>query len=507
MDIGKYREKIIAELKRWGLPSVAIGLIKDGETLLADGFGCAYMVDGRKPDGDTLYQIGSCSKAFTAAALAILADQGRLDFDKPAREYLTWLRFKDPYLTENVTVRDLLCHRTGLPRYDAYWIGNDCTRREMVETIRNMDAVCPFRTEWNYQNFCYIAAGMIVEAISGQSWEQFVQEQILDKLGMSRTLLYLAPYDADENRSRPYGPEDEDTLSGCVEVDNLRFPCEDLAAGVGAPYAPAGGIISCLNDMLKWVKFNLDKGKWNDSQIISEKSMHELHRINMIMSQPLLGNFPELDFYGYGMGWFVESYRGHKLVHHGGNVNGYAAHMFIAPELGVGGIVLANFNPTRMTWAFMYDAMDEFIGVDNGNWFEKLYELTQKQIFAGSEQNKKLEQARVVGTVPSHPLGSYVGRYTSKAYNDIRIHEESGVLHFDYNLLNPAKMEHYHYDTFRVSEPGHEFNHLMVNFKTGPTGGIDGLEVALEPRLKGELFVRSICEEQLDILLEKRRKE
>ena len=491
MNLGKYIEKIESELKRWGLPSVAVGIVKGEEVILSDGFGYASTKDKRKPDGDTLYQIGSCSKAFTATALAILSDQGKLDFDKPAREYLPWLRFKDPYLTEHVTVRDLLCHRTGLPRYDAYWVGNDCTRREMVETIKNMEAAFPFRSAWNYQNFCYIAAGMIVEAVSGQSWERFVQEQIFDKLDMKRTMVYLAPYDADDNRSRPYAPEDEDTLSGCMEVDNLRFPCENMAEGVGAPYAPAGGIISCANDMLKWVQFNLNKGKWGDNQIVSERTMHELHRTNMIMDQPPLGNFPERDFCGYGMGWFVESYRGHKLVHHGGNVNGYASHMFIAPELGIGGVVLANFNPTRMTWAFMYDAMDEFLCGENRNWFERLYELTQKQISAGKEYFTKIEQDRVPNTVPSHPLESYAGRYVTNAYKDIRIHEENGNLFLRYNLLKDAKMEHYHYDTFRINEPGHEFNHLMIHFRTGANGKIDSIAVPMEPSLKDEVFARS----------------
>ena len=498
MNLGKYTEKIESELKCWGIPSVAVGIIKDDEIIFADGFGCASVKDKRKPDGDTLYQIGSCSKAFTATALAVLVDRGKLSFDKPAREYLPWLRFKDPYLTENVTVRDLLCHRTGLPRYDAYWVGNDCTRRDMVEAIGNMEAVFPFRSTWNYQNFCYVAAGMIVEAVSGQSWEGFVREQILDKLDMKRTMLYLAPYDADNNRSLPYAPEDEDNLSGCVEVDNLRFPCENMAEDIGAPYAPAGGIISCANDMLKWVQFNLNKGKWGGERIVSEQSMRELHRINMIMERPLLGSFPECDFCGYGMGWFVESYRGHKLVHHGGNVNGYASHMFIAPELGLGGVVLANFNPTRMTWAFMYDAMDEFLGEENRNWFERLHELTQKQISAGKEHFAKSERERVPNTVPSHPMRSYAGRYVANAYKDIHIHEENGSLYFGYNLLKKARMEHYHYDTFRINEPGYEFNHLMLRFGTGINGDVDSVAIPMEPGLKEEIFVRGTDEESCE---------
>ena len=164
--IQSIREGILRELPKWDQPSIAVGIVKDGQVVLNEGFGWANEEKGLKADAETLYEIGSCSKAFTAAACALLVDQGRLQWDAPARDYLPWLEFKDPYVTAHVTVRDLLCHRTGLPRHDAYWIDGPCTRREMVENLRTMQPCWSFRTKWCYQNTCYVAAGMLIEAIS-----------------------------------------------------------------------------------------------------------------------------------------------------------------------------------------------------------------------------------------------------------------------------------------------------------------------------------------------------
>ncbi|MBQ6798191.1 MAG: serine hydrolase [Oscillospiraceae bacterium] len=491
MNAAVYREKIEREVKAWAMPSIAVGILKDGETVMAEGFGYADVDGRRKPDADTLYQIGSCSKAFTAAAAAILADQGKLDWDKPAREYLPWLRFKESFMTENVSVRDLLCHRTGLPRYDAYWVGSACTRRDMVENLRNMDRVCGFRAGWNYQNFCYVAVGMIVEEISGMSWEQFVQENLLDPLGMTRTFFWLDDMAEQENRSFPYEPENELEGTGMKRVDHLRFPAENREAGVGAPYGPAGAIISCISDMMKWVKFQLNKGKVGDKQIISEKNMREMHRINMIMEKPLLADHPEQDLHGYGMGWFVESHRGHKVIHHGGNVNGYSAHMFFVPDLDLASVTLINFGHARMTWAMMYDTIDEALGIEDGNWHERMRGMVQKQVEAGKKHLEKLEEERVADTKPAHPMADYAGTYETAAYGDIVVREENGELFLKYNLLKEGKLEHYHYETFRVNDASCDFNFMQIHFKTDPKGKVCGLEIAIgDPRQKAEFYTR-----------------
>ena len=491
MNIAAYREKIDRELQAWAMPSIAVGILKDGETVMAEGFGYADVEGRRRPDADTLYQIGSCSKAFTAAAAAILVDQGKLDWDKPAREYMPWLRFKESFMTENVSVRDLLCHRTGLPRYDAYWVGSDCTRRDMVENLRNMDRVCGFRAGWNYQNFCYVAVGMIVEEVSGMSWERFVQEQLLDPIGMTRTMFFLDDMAEHENRSRPYEPENAMDGTGMKQVDHLRFPAEDREKGIGAPYGPAGSIISCISDMLKWVRFQLNKGKVGDKQIISEANMRELHRINMIMERPLLADHPEQDLHGYGMGWFVETHRGHKVIHHGGNVNGYSAHMFFVPDLDLASVTLINFGHARMTWAMMYDTIDEALGIEDGNWHGRMRDMVQKQVQAGQKYLAKLEEDRVADTKPSHPAADYAGTYETAAYGNIVIREENGELWLRYNLLDEGKLEHYHYDSFRVNDKNCEFHLLQVHFKTDPKGKVCGLEVAIgDSRQKDEFFAK-----------------
>ena len=276
--LDRVKASVEAELKVWDQPSIAVGVIKDGKVELCEGFGYADVESGRKADADTLYQIGSCSKAFTAAAAAVLVDQGKLDWDKPVIEYLPWIRFMDPFTTYHATTRDLLCHRTGLPRHDAYWIDGPCTRRGMVENLRNMQPAWSFRSNWCYQNTCFVAVGMLIEALSGQTWEEFVRENLLEPIGMTRTTFFVDDIAGDPNHAEPYDRVVPTDLTGMTKIPFLKSDREDRAKGIGAPYGPAGSIMSTVRDMLKWVEFNLNDGKVGDKQIISEANMKELHK-------------------------------------------------------------------------------------------------------------------------------------------------------------------------------------------------------------------------------------
>ena len=236
INVESLRGMIAEELKAWDQPSISVGIVKDGKVELAEGFGYANMDKQVKPDPDTLYQIGSCSKAFTAAAVAILVDRGILEWDKPVVSYMPWLRFKEPFTTANVTVRDLLCHRTGLPRHDAYWIDGPCTRKEMVENLRNMQPGWSFRSHWCYQNTCIVAAGMLVEEMTGKTWEEFVKKEIFEPLGMTRSTFYVDAIEADANHATPYDRPTPVELQGIREIPFLKSDREDMAKGIGAPY-------------------------------------------------------------------------------------------------------------------------------------------------------------------------------------------------------------------------------------------------------------------------------
>ncbi len=494
MDVNQYLARVKEELERWKIPSLALGVVKDDQILLAEGFGHADIKEEKSPDADTLYQIGSCTKSFTAAAAALLVDSGKLEWDKPARYYLPWLRFKDPYLTEHVTVRDLLCHRTGLARYDAFWYAGNCTRRQMVENLQNMDSLYGFREGWNYQNYGYVTVGMIIEELSGMTWESFVQKNLLNPLHMDRTMFYTGEMNADNNHAKPYALKKQGDAVCLHEISNFCSPAENRLLGIGAPYGPAGSIISTVSDMLKWVQLHMNHGIVENRQLISEASIKELHRINMVMAQPLVVSAPQLDFHGYGMGWFIESYRGHKLLEHSGNIDGFSSMVFFCPDLNTGGIELINCSGSLITYALMYELIDKVLDISDVDWHERLRKMVSAQAAEVEKQILLAEKTRISDTLPSHSISEYTGVYEAAAYGDVTISERDGVLYLHYGKRAPERLEHFHYDTFSVSDPDSLFYRMKIHFGTNAAGTVDSLQfrIGLDPRQKDEVFTRKV---------------
>lgn len=484
------RKQIMEELPLWDQPSISVGIIKNGEVVLKEGFGFADEGKNLKADADTMYQIGSCSKAFTAAAVALLVDQGKIGWDVPVKTYMPWIEFKDPFVTENVTVRDLLCHRTGLPRHDAYWIGTPVTREEMVRNLRNMQPCWSFRSQWCYQNTCYVAAGMLIETVSGMSWEEFVKENIFLPLGMNRSTFYVDVIEGDANRAAPYARCLPTDMNGYEQVPFLKSVQEDMAKGIGAPYGPAGSIMSTINDMMKWVAFNLNNGKVGDKQIISEANMKEIHKPQMLMSEPLLVPFPEQDFYSYAMGWFTESYRGHMMVEHGGNINGFSALVTMIPDMELGVVTLTNFDNSFNTYATTYSILDAYMGAENGDWHKRWRELIAQVFTSAPEQTKALNGEKIEGTVPSRALEGFVGTYNNATYGDLVIGMEDGKLTFAYGEGKSA-LEHFHYDTFTITNPKHLFAGMNLTFLTDKFGKLSiSFDIVLNPAAQAEIFTK-----------------
>ena len=487
----KVKQGVEEELRAWDQPSMGLGVIYNGKIEICQGFGLADVETGRRADADTLYQIGSCSKAFTAAAAAVLVDQGKLDWDKPVIEYLPWIRFMDPFTTYNATTRDLLCHRTGLPRHDAYWIDGPCTRREMVENLRNMQPAWSFRSNWCYQNTCFVAVGMLIEQLSGKTWEEFVRENLLEPIGMTRTTFFVDDIAGDPNHAEPYDRPVPTDLSGMVKIPFLKSDREDKAKGVGAPYGPAGSIMSTVRDMLKWVEFNLNNGKVGDKQVVSEENMKELHKPQMLMREPLLTDFAEMGFYSYGLGWFTETFRGRRMVEHGGNINGFTALVTMVPEEKLGIVSLVNFNDSFDTYATTYDLIDAALGESGGDWQKRLRGFVSEVFGSIVEQMKGQNGEPVQGTTPAHPLPEYVGTYRNACYGDIVVGEEAGQLTFTYNKRK-SPLAHFHFETFCIDDAHALFNGMTLDFETGKRGKVEAIRfgIVMNPAAKDEIFRR-----------------
>lgn len=484
-----------AELKKWDIPSVSVGVIRGGETLFAGGFGKRDVAKDLSANADTMYQIGSCSKAFTAAVVAILVDQGKLSWDEPIRTYVPDVLLYDEFASRNCTLRDLLCHRTGMPRHEYSWYGTDFTRAELVEHMRYFEPSQPFRYTMQYCNYGYVLAGWIAEQVTGKTWEQLLQEMIFDPLGMDRTNCYICDIEGDENHAAPYN-HTPGTLEGQVQIPFYVTNIENKEDGIGAPFGPAGSINSTVTDMLKWVQMFLNKGKVGDTQLISEESVNELTKPQMLRTNPLDLSNPETEFMTYGMGWFDELFRGKKFIHHGGNINGFSAFTSYMPELDIGIVAYTNMDSVFLHYAIARTIYDHYIGTEEGNWSERYLELTRKSHEGLPEVIKHFTGEKQEGTTPSQPLANYAGTYRRPGYGDMVILCEDDGLVMDFNGAK-NHLTHFHYDTFATGDIVGELPPGMpVHFRVSEVGGtIDTLKMPLVTEPGGSLVVfRKVCE-------------
>ncbi|MDH3649131.1 MAG: beta-lactamase family protein, partial [Saprospiraceae bacterium] len=302
------------------LPGLGIGIVKDGEMLLSRGFGYRDIAQEKKVDDRTLFAIGSTTKAMTAAGLAMLADEGILDWEVPVITYMPDFRLKDPFATKEMTALDLTTHRSGLPRHDLLWYGSGLNREELYERLQFLEPTKSFRTTFQYQNLMFMTAGILVERLSGKSWEDFTSERILDPLGMSRSNFSVRISEKEANAAVPYVVVAKDSL--------LAVPYRNLDA-----IGPAGSINSCVQDMMKWVKLNLKQGKVEGSELISKEQFKILHNPHMLMGSGLpIPKYPEYTPFTYGGGWVIYYNDGVKILQHGGGIDGFTALVHLLPS-------------------------------------------------------------------------------------------------------------------------------------------------------------------------------
>lgn len=466
-----YIDEVMAHgLKLWDATSLGLGVIKDGEVVLCRGYGYRDVARQLPATGDTLYQIGSCSKAFTSALAAIFVDKGLIDWDTPLREYVPDLRFYDDYTTNNCTLRDVLCHRTGVPRHEYSWYGTPFTRAELLHNIRYLEPNKPFRTTYQYNNYGYLIVGYVLETISGKTYEELLDEYIFKPLGMTRTNAYLDLLEGDADHATPYDRPEGLGMKGFVECPVYRTPVEDMSKGIGSPFAAAGSINSCAADMLKWVQLHLQNGKWGDQQLISEKSMKELHKPNIHSgSQTLPGAECDPDFVSYAMAWQVENYRGVKVISHGGNINGYSAHTCFVPELNLGIVAYTNLTMTMQHYGIARTVIDCFLDAEKTDWMQRYFDYIVSRNDNTVEMYKKLCGEQVLGTSPSFAPEQYEGTFKRDGYGKLEIKAVDGKLHLLF-LGSDVPLTHYHYDSFTtdITFAGGELKPgLPVKFYTG----------------------------------------
>jgi CubicO group peptidase (beta-lactamase class C family) len=465
-------------MKDWKVPGIAVAIVKDGQVVYANGFGFRDVKKGLKVTPDTLFAIGSCSKAFTATALAILADEGKLDWDKPVRDYLPDFRLQDAYATARLRPRDLVTHQSGLPRHDMVWYGSPLSRRELFDRLLHLEPSRPPHAKFQYNNLMYMVAGVLIERVSGLTWEEFVRRRILDPLEMKHSNFSVNNSQKTPDFSLPY-------LEQKGEVKEIPFRNIDAIG-------PAGSINSSVNEMTRWLLAQLGKGKFNGRQIVSEKGLGEVHTPQIVAGGDL--KYDESFYSSYAMGWAVTSYRGHPSLSHGGGIDGFTSHVRFLPKDQLGVVVLTN-SASPASGIIASNAVDRMLGLNEAPWAQRAKDDAAKAKEAQAKAKAEDEVKRKKDAPPTHALKDYAGQFEHPAYQTLSIAQEGEQLKFDLHSLTGA-LKHYHYDIFQVAEGAPALEGTKLTFLMNRAGEIDRVAIALEPSVKEIVFTRKPAREE-----------
>lgn len=465
------RARIQAALAAWHTPGVAVAVIRDDRVLLSEGFGERDLDRHLPVTAETLFAIGSSTKAFTATALGLLVDQGKLDWDAPIRTALPDFELQDPVATQGISARDLLTHRSGLPRHDLVWYASGQSRQELYHSLRYLEPSAPFRSRFQYNNLMYTTAGLLLEKLSGSSWEDFVRQHLFQPLGMSRSTTSSAEMQADSDHALPY------RLSEDKPVEMPFRPIDAIA--------PAGGIHASIRDMTRWLRFNLNQGRLADGQqLLAASTLAEIQSPQQVVAST---GSPESPYILYGLGWFIQPYRGHTLLQHGGNIDGFTAMVSLMPQDHLGVVVLSNKNGDLLPTALMYAIDDLLLGLEPIDWNSRLKGAPAGEVV----QAATTAYPRTSGTRPGHALDDYTGVYSHPAYGEVQIERRGDALAMRYRHLG-GPLQHWHYDSFRVDTGSQHDAGQMVNFFSGELGDVAALEMSLEPSVKPIRFSHQI---------------
>ena len=471
-------EFVEMRMKEWNVPGVAIAVVRDSQVVLTKGYGWANVEGKQRVDAGTLFAIGSSSKAFTATGVMQLVDEDKVDLDEPVITYVPDFKLYNDELTKNLTVRDLLCHRSGLPRHDVAWYGSGSTREELIAKMAYLEPNAQLRETWQYQNLMFMAAGYLIEQVTGQSWEAYTQKHLFDPLQMSNSNFSVIDLQKTANRAWPYQEEE-----GEVKVMEYR--------NIDA-IGPAGSINSNATEMANWLILQLNEGRFQGKQVISGTSLHETHKPQMVMPGDMTTD--EIFYSSYGLGWMITSYRGHLRVEHGGNIDGFSASVCVMPRDGIGIVVLTNMNGTALTGVIRNYIVDKMLDLEVHDWNTELLEQRNKAREASLLATEEEEDlARVNGTAPSHAPADYVGLYRHPGYGQIEVRQkDDGSLEIGLNELGFSDLVHYHYDVFKVESA---FGQLKFQFAYDLRGKISQLSSRLEPSLDAPIVFEKLAPE------------
>lgn len=444
--------------KNWEVPGIGVTVVQDGKVLVAKGYGVRRLGSPELVDAHTVFDTASLSKSFTSAAIASLVDEGKVRWDDPVRRHLPAFELRDPYRTQNATIRDLLAHRLGLENGNHLFVFAEYPKAEVLRRMRLLDETQPFRGGFVYSNLGYMAAAEAAASAAAKPFPELLKTRLLEPLGMSESTVAIH-HDA----GAPNHADGHSIIDGKLQPIRAKKALEILGANA---------VNSTPHDMAKWLLFQLGDGTWEGKRVISQAAMQEMHEPQMIIpTTPQMRASRGVQFFGaYALGWQVMDFRGHKVLWHSGNANGMPSYMAILPEEKIGVCVMVN------SWnaPFLHGALVSRI-------FDVLLGVKEPKDWAGKPeppQNQE-EPKRIAGTQPSRPLDAYAGVYADDLYGDMTVTFSDGKLSLQFGPGLIADLEHWHHDVFRVRwrDRTYEYADTMAAFALDAEGTLRGLKM------------------------------
>jgi CubicO group peptidase (beta-lactamase class C family) len=465
---------VTQQLAAWEVPGCAVAAVQDGKVVLTSGWGRRDQAEGLPVTPDTLFAIGSTTKAFTASTIGALVDDGLLEWQRPLRNYLPDLRLHDPVVTERLTIIDLLSHRSGLPRHDLAWLPHpERSRAEMVHRLRFLPLSRDLRQTFQYCNLGYLVAGHLVEVLSGTRWEDYLRTGLLTPLRMGRSNLSVDEMLADPDHATPY-----ERRNGAI----VPVPQRQVTA-----MAPAGAINSCAADMARWLLAQLGGGQVDGLVVMSPETVTRQHMAHTVVPEDR--TFPASTRHAYGLGWMIGRYRDHRLLEHGGGIDGFQTEVMLLPDHGIGVAVMTNTSSSAMAPVVAYRVLDELLGLEPLDWFS---EFKARFDTAVTGRQEVRAARRVVPDAPlPRPLDAYAGEYEHPGYGTLSITLDAGTLRPHLGTMD-ISLSHRHYETFdlewhELADQAHVF---PLMFGSDPDGDITALTVPFEPSVEALRFDR-----------------
>ena len=462
---GELDAYVAQAVKDWQAPGLAIAVVKDGKVVFQKGYGVRDVSKPAPFDTSTVSAIASTTKAMTAVAMGMLVDEGKVNWDDPVTKYLPSFQLYDPYVTREVTVRDLLTHRAGLGNADYLWAVQDLPADTMLQRLKLIKPAYSLRSSFVYQNVMYIAAGQVIASASGMPWPRFVQTRIFEPLGMRNTYANASMVPSTANAAVPHWRFGKDTIVA------IRH---DESKAIG----PAGDVWSTVADMSRWMLFLLDSARVNGKRLLKPETFAELFTPQVMV--------PPDEFYPtmqltkphwttYGLGWFQQDYQGRMLDFHTGSLNGMVAIIGLVPDERFGVYVLSNRDHVEVRHALMYKAIDLWLGNPSRDWSRELLALYDARRATADSLRAVNESKRIKGTKPSLQLSKYAGVYEDPLLGRITVTDSKGKLRIDAGPALKGDLEHWQYDRFRARYDDRWQGTDMITFTIG-----DGIASSLE---------------------------